>query len=138
MKTKEIMVTEFDRSRLEILFRSAGELGEDKCPELRDLQAELDRAIVVAPEDVPPGVITMNSTVNLRDVETSEEMTYTLVFPKNADIARGSISVLAPVGMAILGFAEGDVVEWPVPSGTAQIAIEKVLYQPEAAGDFHL
>jgi regulator of nucleoside diphosphate kinase len=135
MKTKEIMVTEFDRNRLEGLLGNADTAFENG---LRGLQAELDRAIVVAPEDIPPDVITMNSTVRMRDVENSEEMTYTLVFPKHADITRGAISVLAPVGMAILGFAEGDVVEWPVPSGTAQIAIEKVLYQPEAAGDFHL
>jgi regulator of nucleoside diphosphate kinase len=65
-------------------------------------------------------------------------MTYRLVFPKDADVDAGAISVMAPVGMAILGYAVGDVVEWPVPSGSRRLSIEQVLYQPEAAGDFHL
>jgi len=83
-------------------------------------------------------VVTMNSKVILRDLDISEEMNYCLVFPKDADIASGAISVLAPVGTAILGYREGDIVEWPVPSGKRRIRIEKILYQPEAAGDFHL
>ena len=79
----------------------------------------------------------MNSKVVLRDVDTSAEMTYSLVFPKNADVDAGAISILAPVGTAILGYREGDVIEWPVPSGMRRIRIEEILYQPEAAGDFH-
>jgi regulator of nucleoside diphosphate kinase len=65
-------------------------------------------------------------------------MTYVLVFPGDADIDTGAISVLAPVGTAILGYAKGDVVEWTVPSGIRRISIEEVLYQPEAAGHFGL
>jgi regulator of nucleoside diphosphate kinase len=80
----------------------------------------------------------MNSKVVLRDLSTSEKMTYVLVFPKDANIAAGAISVLAPVGTAILGYAKGDVVEWSVPSGVRRIRIDDVLYQPEAARDYHL
>jgi len=102
------------------------------------LAEELDKAEVVSPKNVPPDVVTMNSKVTLRDLGTSEEMTYVLVFPRDANIDAGAISVLAPVGTAILGYAKGDIVEWPVPSGVRRIRIEEVLYQPESAGDYHL
>lgn len=80
----------------------------------------------------------MNSKAVLRDLNTTEKMTYVLVFPKDANIDAGRISILAPVGTSILGYAKGDVIEWSVPSGIRRICIEEVLYQPEAAGDFHL
>jgi regulator of nucleoside diphosphate kinase len=138
MKRREIYITKLDRDRLEALIEEAEEFHDRSRKDLHDLQEELDRARIVKPEKVPPGVVTMNSRVLLRDVDTSEEMTYTLVFPKDADIDSGAISVLAPVGTAILGYSEGDVVDWQVPSGRRRISIEKILYQPEAAGDYHL
>ncbi|MDA3936629.1 MAG: nucleoside diphosphate kinase regulator [Actinomycetota bacterium] len=138
MKRREIFVTEFDRDRLRELIGVAEAFGTDDRTDLRDLREELERAAVVSSKEIPPNVVTMNSRVLFRDVDTSEEMTYSLVFPKDADVESGSISILAPVGTAILGYAEGDVVEWPVPSGRRRISIEKILYQPEAAGDFHL
>jgi regulator of nucleoside diphosphate kinase len=138
MKRREIYITQLDRDRLEELIKVAEEFDDHNRKDLQDLQEELDRAKIVKPKKVPPGVVTMNSRVLLRDVDTSEEMTYTLVFPKDADIDSGAISVLAPVGTAILGYSEGDVVEWQVPSGRRRISIEKILYQPEAAGDYHL
>ncbi len=89
-------------------------------------------------KDIPANVVTMNSRVVLHDLGSGEEKTYTLVFPRNANVDTGAISVLAPVGTAILGYAAGDEIEWRVPSGTRRFRIEEVLYQPEAAGDFHL
>ena len=80
----------------------------------------------------------MNSQVVLSDLETSEDVIYTLVFPSDADIDAGKISVLAPIGTAILGYRVGDVIEWMVPSGKRRIAIKELRYQPEAAGDYHL
>ncbi len=71
----------------------------------------------------------------MRRGETSE---YTLVFPKDADIESGRISVMSPIGTAILGYSVGDAIEWTVPAGTRRIRIEAVPYQPEAAGDYHL
>jgi len=110
----------------------------DKRLDLESFQEELERAEIVSSNNVPSDVVTMNSRVLLRDIGTSEEMTFTLVFPKDADIQSGLMSILAPVGTAILGYREGDVVEWPVPSGVRRISIEKILYQPEAEGGFHL
>jgi regulator of nucleoside diphosphate kinase len=138
MATRKLSITKFDKARLQELIAVAKEFGGHDRKDLKSLAEELGRAEVVSPQDVPADVVTMNSKVVLRDLDTSEAMTYTLVFPKQADIDTGAISVLAPVGTAILGYAKGDVVEWPVPSGVRRIRIEEVVYQPEAAGDYHL
>lgn len=138
MKSRKIFITKFDKQRLDELLAVAMEFDAKKREDLTGLSSELARAKLVASEKVPADVVTMNSKVLLRDVNNGEEVTYTLVFPKNANIDRGAISVLAPVGTAILGYREGDQVTWKVPSGERTLEIEKVLYQPEAAGDFNL
>ena len=136
MKKRQIFITAFDKKRLDELIAEARRHGGHGLGDLAGLATELTRAQMVEPRDIPPNVITMNSKVSLRDLDTSEEEIYTLVFPNDADVASGAISVLAPIGTGILGYKEGDVVEWPVPAGKRRIKIEKILYQPEAAGDF--
>jgi regulator of nucleoside diphosphate kinase len=88
---------------------------------------------VLSVDDVTPDVVTMHSTVRVRDVGGNRSMIYTLVFPSEANLEQGRISVLAPVGTALLGFRAGDIVEWPTPGGTRRLRIEEVLFQPEAA-----
>jgi regulator of nucleoside diphosphate kinase len=134
INTRVIFITEADMRRLEPLIEDMKNSRDD----LRALQAELVQARVVAPRDVPADVITMNSKVRLRDLETSEEMTYTLVFPDQANIEQGRISVVAPVGTAMLGHRVGDEFEWQVPAGSVRLRVEELLYQPEAAGHYHL
>ena len=139
MTERKIYMTELDKVRLEKLLSAAEESGGD--PERQDLESladELERAEIVSSKNVPPDVVTMDSKVVLRDIDSREAMTCTLVFPGEADIGTGAISVLAPVGTAILGYSKGDMVEWAVPSGIRRIMIEEILYQPEAAGDYHL
>ncbi len=138
MSKRKIFITEFDQRRLEELIGVGEATGDLAREDLCDLQRELARAKVVSTRQVPAGVVTMNSQVELTDVDTQARMTYTLVFPAAADYDQGRISVLAPVGTAILGYAEGDIVEWPVPAGKRRLRIDKVIYQPEAAGDYHL
>ena len=138
MNPRRIHITELDKTRLEELIAVAEHVGGHDQKVLRALAGELARAQVVPSNQVAADVVTMNSKVALRDTDSGETMTYRLVFPKDADVDAGAISVMAPVGMAILGYAVGDVVEWPVPSGSRRLSIEQVLYQPEAAGDFHL
>lgn len=138
MAERKIHITEFDRARLEELIAVADEFGGRDRKDLTALADELGRAEVVASRHVPSDVVTMNSKVVLRDLDSGQTMTWVLVFPKDADVDAGRISVLAPVGTSILGYARGDIVEWPVPAGVRRIRIEDVLYQPEAAGDFHL
>ncbi len=136
MKQRQIFITVFDKKRLDELITVAREFGEHARDDLNVLAAELARAKVIEPEKVPADVVTMNSKVILHDLDTSEDLTYSLAFPKEANIDAGAISILAPVGTAILGYREGNVVEWSVPSGKRRIRIERILYQPEAAGHF--
>lgn len=138
MTVRKLYITRFDKSRLEELIKVAGDFGGQNRKDLVSLGEELKKAEIVSSKEVPADVVTMNSKVVLRDLGTSEEMTIALVFPRDADIDSGAVSILAPVGTAILGYAKGDIVEWTVPSGVRRIRIENVLYQPEAAGDFHL
>jgi len=100
---------------------------------LAALAGELRRARVVPRSQLPPDVVTMDSTVRLRDLQTGEEETYTLVYPREADIGENKLSVLAPVGTALLGYRVGDVVEWPVPAGVARIRIEDVVARPNGS-----
>jgi len=127
---RTIYVTTADMARLQALLARQKNAGEA----LEKLAAELDRARVVAPEDIPQDIITMNSTAQLRELLTDDVMTYTLVFPDRADYEAGRISVLAPIGTAMLGQRDGDEFEWEVPAGPVRLRVEKVIYQPEAAG----
>ena len=120
--------------RLRSLIESLKTSRED----IQSLRAELSHANMVAPADIPPDVITMNSRAQLRDLSDNELMTYTLVFPAKANADDGLISVLAPIGTAMLGQQVGNEFDWIVPGGTIRLRVESVLYQPEAAGHFHL
>ena len=121
-------------NRLRSLMESMKSSRED----LRTLRAELDQAHVVGRSEIPPDVITMNSKAQVRDLEDGELMTYTLVFPMKANVDEGMISVLAPIGTAMLGRRVGEEFEWHVPGGPIRLRVESVLYQPEAAGHFNL
>jgi regulator of nucleoside diphosphate kinase len=133
-----IYITEPDYERLSGLIETTRERhGLDK-EYLSNLEAELDRAEIVDPKHLPPDVITMRSKVRLKDLVNGEANTYSLVFPKEADFSEGKISILAPIGTAILGYKVGDTIEWPVPSGLRRLKVDKILYQPESAGDYEL
>jgi regulator of nucleoside diphosphate kinase len=131
-----IYITEIDRVRLKTLLKEVlfNESITDRS--ISDLEHEIDRATVVKPEQLPHDIITMNSRallcLNGDDVEVS------LVYPEDADWSNQRLSVFSPVGTAILGYREGDTIQWKVPSGVTEIKIQKILYQPEAAGDYHL
>ncbi len=134
---RTIFITDYDMERLRKLLTRT----KDETPlraDLKDLEAELARARLVQPQAVPVDVITMNSKVCLIDRDTSEELTYTLVFPEQANIGQGKISILAPIGTAMLGYRVGDTFDWQVPDGTVSLEVKEILYQPEAAGDYHL
>jgi regulator of nucleoside diphosphate kinase len=138
MENRSIYITEFDHQRLTSLIREAEYSSYRGSDYLKKLRAELERAQIVAPRAVPPDVITMNSRVRLEDVDAGDEMIFTLVFPEDADIAEGKISILAPVGTAMLGYRVNDTFEWEVPGGVSRMRVKELLYQPEAAGDYHL
>ncbi|MEO8270999.1 MAG: nucleoside diphosphate kinase regulator [Aureliella sp.] len=131
MATKKIIITKSDHERLEDLFLSSFVDAIRDKRYLSDLRRELDIAQVVNPGEVPCDIITMNSTVRLRDLMTKETETFTLVYPNEANIAAGKLSILAPLGTAILGYRVGDLVRWQVPSGVGRWRVEELLFQPE-------
>jgi regulator of nucleoside diphosphate kinase len=137
MSTRTIYITERDMDQLRQLLADEKERPgqrNGRGEHLQRLEAELDRSKRVASHKVPRDVITMHSTARLIDLESGEEMVYTLVFPHEADVREGKISVLAPIGTAMLGYRVGAVFEWPVPDGLRRLRVKEVLYQPEAAG----
>lgn len=119
-----IIVSDRDASRLRQLVQ-AGESAN--VENINRLKTELDRARIVPAAELPAHVIAMNSTVELEDLEDGEIMTYTLVYPEQADAAAGKVSVLAPLGMAMLGFKVGDEFEWPVPAGTLRVRVRRLI-----------
>lgn len=138
MENKPIYITEFDLERLQKLLWEAQSTDYRKSDYLEKLQIEIRRAVVVSPQDIPSDVITMNSVVCLKDVDTGEEETYTLVFPEDSNLEQGKISILAPIGTGMLGYKVGDTFEWNVPAGKRRLQVIKIIYQPESSGDFHL
>lgn len=132
----DICITLLDRDRLQKLIAAARKRENTDVQALNSLASEIDRAIVLPSRQVSPDVVTMNSRARLWLNDKVSEVS--LVYPGNADGSSQKVSVLTPVGTAILGFREGDLIDWRKPEGDLEIHIEKVLYQPESAGDFHL
>ncbi|GCD12150.1 nucleoside diphosphate kinase regulator [Clostridium tagluense] len=126
--SRKIFITKSDKHKLlEIINKYEDSKNKQN---LKDLEAEINRADVTSPEQLPSDVITMNTKVILLVGDTEEEIN--LVYPSEADISKNKISVLSPIGTAILGYCEGSIIEWKVPDGTVQIEVKKVLFQPEA------
>jgi regulator of nucleoside diphosphate kinase len=138
MTHRKLFVTLRDYQRLTDMLEEALARNSRDSAFLKELAQELALAEAVEPQNVPPDVVTMNSRVILLDVESGEQMDYTLVFPNQADIEQGRLSVVSPIGTAILGYAKGDTLSWQTPGGPRKLQILDIPYQPEAAGDFNL
>lgn len=136
MNEPSIYITRVDAEKLRNLISKAEHSEYRGSNYLKMLAGELDKAVVVEPRQIPPNVITLNSTVCLTDADTGDEMIYTLVFPEEADMSQGKISILAPIGTGMLGYRVGDTFEWETPGGKRCIRVKEILYQPEAAGDY--
>lgn len=138
MNPRDIYITEFDLTRLRDVLHARIQVEARDQNHVDSLQNELDRAHVVDPSAIPHDVVTMNSQVRIEDLETGRENVYKLVFPSEASIPENKLSILAPIGTALLGSRAGGMVDWRVPAGRRTMRIKEVLYQPEAAGDYHL
>jgi len=133
MSDRHIVVTEADFERLSRLVLAQPRRNATECGALEE---ELSRADVVGSDEISPDVVTMNSRARFVDEDVREEFEMTLVYPRDADLAQGRVSVLAPVGAALLGLSVGQAIEWPLPNGgTKRLRVSAVVYQPEAAGD---
>jgi regulator of nucleoside diphosphate kinase len=133
VKAKNIVMTEPDYVRLQRLVESSRLSRQRDAKHLDDLEQELDRAAVMKADEIPSDVVTMNSRVKVKDLNSGRVTTYQIVFPAEADIAKNRISVLAPIGTGLLGYSAGTTIEWQVPSGMRRFRILEVEYQPEAA-----
>ena len=133
-----IQVTTFDMNRLFAMIEHLRKSGFRETANLEKLEEELARSDEVAPGEVAADVVTMNSRVRLQDEASGQTLECNLVFPGEADASANRISIVAPLGTAILGYRVGDTVTWPMPGGERQYKIVEIVYQPEAAGDLHL
>ncbi|HGG8740496.1 TPA: nucleoside diphosphate kinase regulator [Enterobacter asburiae] len=134
MSRPTIIINELDAERIDRLLEKA-EFAS--LPVADALYEELDRAQMCTPETMPHDVVTMNSQVKFRNLTTGEELTRTLVYPAQMTDSSAQLSVLAPVGAALLGLRTGDTIHWELPGGaSAHLEVLALLYQPEAAGDY--
>ena len=132
-----ITVSSLDLERIEELL---GSPAYRNLPGMNALQEELNRARVVDPEEVPPELVTMNSTVVILDEESNTQSELTLVYPQSAQATQAvnPVSVLAPVGSALLGLSVGQSISWPGPNGRElHLRVLGVKNQPEASGQYH-
>lgn len=135
MTRPAIIINEFDAERIDRLLEQPAYANSPVANALND---ELDRAQMCAPEDIPHDVVSMNSQVKFRDLTTGEERVRTLVFPANMTDSATQLSVMAPVGAALLGLRTGSTIHWELPGGTStHLEVLELLYQPEAAGEFN-
>ena len=135
MKQKpRLIISSLDIERLEELLSSRPDIdfhGKE------GLENELHRADIVDPKDMPSTVVTMNSIVEFQ-LKPGKKYSLKLVYPKDVDPIGGTVSILSPVGSALLGLSENDEIEWPNPAGDEiHLLIEKVTYQPEREGEYH-
>ncbi len=132
MNTPPITVTDIDLQRLARLITNQDSEAADV------LDAELARADVVPQNEIAGDVVTLNSEVSYEDLATGLRRQVRIVYPQEADPDRGWVSVLAPLGSALLGLRVGQTIDWHMPNGVRRLLIVAVPYQPEANGDFTL
>lgn len=130
MNHAPIYITRDDYSKLRLLVTTA--LYSRASAALEQLREELDRAVVIDADAIPAGIVAMDSRVEFEDIGTGEIEDYTISFPERANVERKRISILAPIGTALIGSREGDLVNWATPGGVRQLKVRRVS-QPEAA-----
>ena len=133
LRKPPVTVSSLDMERIEALL----EKQTAQFPGRDALAAELDRADVLDPQNMPPNVVTMNSTVRFTILESGKSSTLTLVYPKEMDGSSDKVSIFAPVGIALLGLSVGDEFQMPGPSGHVTVRVDALEFQPESAGELH-
>jgi regulator of nucleoside diphosphate kinase len=124
------LLNELDHVRIDRLLTQGRNVSET-------LAEVLDDADIVAPAEIPADVVTMYTRITIREMPDGEPRTMTLCYPPDADAASGFVSVLSPIGTALLGRRVGEETQWTTPTGAVQrLRIVEVLFQPEASGDY--
>ena len=134
MQERNVLVTDVDSRRLQTLIDGVRQREVRDAGRLALLEEHLDEAEVMPAGQIGPDVVTMNSEVRITDLVTGESSQFRLVYPRVASIAAGTVSVLAPLGLAVLGRRAGEWITWEAPGGTRRIRVEEVVFQPEREG----
>ncbi|MGB7160116.1 MAG: nucleoside diphosphate kinase regulator [Tepidisphaeraceae bacterium] len=138
MQHRDTLITHTDHRRLRSLVDHGLASEDGKTEHLAALRQRVGRARFVNPKEIPRNVVTMNSQVVLRNLDSGDRLTCTLAYPSEARTSRRHVSVARPLGTAMLGKRVGQIIRWPGGANDRRLRIQTVLYQPEAAGDMHL
>ncbi len=133
MTENHLLITDADANQLRMLLEGTDLRSERDRVQLDVLEEEIERARIVPQAQIPPDVVTMRSRVRIVDMRTGEQLVYQIVYPHEANYAAQKISILAPIGMALLGYSAGTEIEWQVPSGSRRLRIEAVEQQSNAS-----
>lgn len=133
-----IILSSLDYKRIYESIRKAQNKKAISNNEAESLAAELEQAKILEPQEMPHNIVTMNSKVQISFINSEKEVELKIVYPEDANIEENLISIFSPIAAALIGYGEGDTIDWIVPSGPTRIKINKIVYQPEASGDFTL
>lgn len=134
----KLIVNRLDYARIKKCISDAQQFKSINKAEAEKLLNELESAKIVEPEAIPSNVVTMNSIVKLSFLDNNKQVQFQIVYPSQANIIENKISIFSPIATALIGYKVKDEIEWIVPAGLTKIRIDKIVYQPEAAGDFDL
>jgi len=135
---EQIIISKQDSTRIHNAIRDAKLKNSIKKEDADKLLAELHSAKIVASEDIPKDVVTMNSIVKIHFHNNKNSVQFQIVYPYLANMKENRISIFSSVGSALIGYRVNDEIDWLIPSGMTKIVIDEIIYQPEAAGDFDL
>ncbi|MBL7926509.1 MAG: nucleoside diphosphate kinase regulator [Bacteroidia bacterium] len=134
----KLIVNRLDYARIKKCIKDAKQFKSITATEAAKLVNELDSAKIVEPKAIPADVVTMNSIVKLSFLNTNKKIQFQIVYPDKAEIKENKISIFSPIATALIGYKVNDEIEWIVPAGLTKIKIDKIIYQPEAAGDYDI
>jgi regulator of nucleoside diphosphate kinase len=138
MKRSNIILSSLDAKRIRQYIEDAKQRGKLSDFEIQRLVYEINLAEIRAPHEIPNNIVTMNSEINFSFINLSKKGKIKIVYPNEADVKKGKVSIFSPIANSLLGHKEGDIIEWIGPAGEMNMRIEKIVYQPEASGHFDL
>lgn len=133
-QTKDIYMTLPDLQSLQDLFSRYKHKDQFDLKMTSDLKSEIRRAKVIDPNHVPSNIVTLNSNIEIEDIDTGDRITFSIVLPEYANLDENKFSILTPIGISVIGYQLGDEIIWEVPKGKKRFRIIKIVYQPESDG----
>ncbi len=134
----KIILNRLDYLRIKKCISDAKQFKSISASEEETLLKELNSAKIVEPQEIPDNVVTMNSIVRISFLNTNKQVEFQIVYPNQANLKDNKISIFSPIATALIGYKIKDEIEWIVPAGLTKIRIDKIIYQPEASGNFNL